>query len=158
MERRRESGSVDLSSPKEDKKLSPSKSPVRNETDPRFQTKDDHTEISKKIKDQLLHSERELRKTQGEVGLEEPSKLDYLWDLCEGSTERTKLVLADSLEVPFYLPPKKNFFGQTPEQIAREQKRVEYLIKRDLKEMVPHRAKTLEAVLPPSLKLTPREQ
>jgi hypothetical protein len=130
----------------------------KNEKEERFHAKEDYIEVSQKIKHALIQSEKELLAKKVEAISEEPSKLDVLWDLCEYSTDRTKLILADSLSVPFYLPPKKLAFGRTPEQLEREQKRIEFIVKRDLKEHVPNKAKNIETLLSAVDNLSPRER
>jgi hypothetical protein len=103
-------------------------------------------------------------------GMEHVSKLDVLWNICESSQSRVKLILADSLETPFYLAKKKTGFREkTVAEIEREGKRIEFLIMRDIgkssatqeKIRKKHTVKNVEELLPAHVQLgnlTPREK
>jgi hypothetical protein len=84
--------------------------------------------------------------------------MDVFWDLCEARKHKVKLILSDSLETPFYLPQRRNLFEKSEEEMVREQKRIEFMTKRDLQVMLPMRKQNIDAFLPRSTKLSPRDE
>lgn len=58
--------------------------------------------------------------------------VDRLWSFCESTVGTSKLILADSLTIPFYMPIPKGPKPKTEVDVAREQARMEYIAKREI--------------------------
>jgi hypothetical protein len=58
--------------------------------------------------------------------------VDRLWSYCESSTTSVKLILPDALTTPYYLPTPRGPKQKTPQQIAREQARLDFLVRREV--------------------------
>ena len=130
---------------------------INEQQQQRIKNQQHYLEITKAVEDDLRISEEELSVIESTTSLAQPSKLDYLWNICENSKERSKLILPDSLHTPFYLP-QKMVYEKSDLQLEREKKRLEYLIQRDLKELIPGKIKDLDSLLPAAAKISPREQ
>lgn len=133
-------------------------SSVNNPQKQRIKNQQHYLEITRAVQEDLLTSEEELSAIASTTTLTQPSKLDYLWSICEKSQERSKLILSDSLQIPFYLPQNKVVYEKSEVLVEREKKRLEFLIQRDLKELLPGKVKDLDTLLPAKVKLSPREQ
>jgi hypothetical protein len=117
-----------------------------------------YLELSSLLNDDLLQSEKALEKIKTATASGEPSKMDVFWELCEAKKHKVKLILSDSLETPFYLPQRKNLFDKSEEEMIREQKRIEFMTKRDLQAMLHMRKQNIDAFLPSGTKLSPRDE
>src|SRR5688572_9908445 len=62
------------------------------------------------------------------------SLVNQLWDVCETSQARVKLILPDIISEPFYLPKNIKYGSNklNEKEIERENRRVEFVCARDL--------------------------
>lgn len=58
--------------------------------------------------------------------------VDRLWSYCESSTISAKLILPDALTTPYYLPTPRGPKQKTPQQIARENARLDFLVRKEV--------------------------
>jgi hypothetical protein len=58
--------------------------------------------------------------------------VDRLWSYCESSTASVKLILPDALTTPYYLPTPRGPKHKSEKEVAREQARLNFLVKREV--------------------------
>lgn len=84
--------------------------------------------------------------------------LNRLWKFCESTESSVKLVLPDSLVVPYYLPrPKGMLAEQDPKLKEREQRRLVVMTTREVQSKMNRQTKS-NYYLPHATKLSPREE